>query len=759
MKYRLARSLVTTALLLTLFSPSTFACGPFEMEAIFVFTVHPAYPLEHFARGQIGVIQPSYARSYLYVAYRYLADAPFNAKEQTTLTEFWNERLNYQWDLGDQEWIKSWLEARQKVAELPESPKIYVYRNREKPNEYETYLNCTKDSFDTAVTTLNERIKQYGSDSAAIRSWIEGQDQVFANCSEGQHLPAAMPTGADAGARADRNYQIAAANFYSTNLEEAQKAFEAIAADPSSPWQTTAPYLVARTLVRKASLGPEEKKKDSLTEAENQLKKILADKKLTSTHAAATRLLDLVRVRLHPSERMHELAQILLSKSPNDRLKQDLWDYTTLLDGALESDEPETSSTSKDFLRDDDLTDWISTLQGSSNSDSDHAVSRWQTTHSPVWLVAALSKLDGQNPQAAELISEGLRIKSSSAAFASAQFHAVRLMMQSGKSAEARSHLDQLLKNNRAQFDVSSLNLMINQRMMLATSLSDFLSHASRIPAALSWNDDGREIPTGPADIADEDKQLIGKPLFDTDAAKSLNTQIPLTVLKEAAMDESLPQHLRRDLAQAVWIRAVLLGDNKTADGLVPTLKGLVPSLSGSLDDFAKTVQPDAKRFSALYAWLKFPGIEPVVDEGVGRDSALNEQDIYRDNWWCAASFTPPAEPAAEEDDEITSFSKSSINSPLFLTDTQQADGSKEWANLKGLGAMPNYLSKQVIQWATKNPTDPRVPEALHRAVNSTRYGCTDQDTGRWSKAAFDLLHRKYPNTTWAKKTKYWFKE
>ena len=60
-------------------------------------------------------------------------------------------------------------------------------------------------------------------------------------------------------------------------------------------------------------------------------------------------------------------------------------------------------------------------------------------------------------------------------------------------------------------------------------------------------------------------------------------------------------------------------------------------------------------------------------------------------------------------------------------------------------------LRQTVINWATKNPTDRRVPEALHLAVKSTRYGCTDKETGRWSKAAFDLLHRNYPNSTWAK--------
>ena len=72
------------------------------MEAVFVFTVHPAYPLSDYARGQIGVIQPSDARSYLYVAYRYLNNAPFTAEEQKALTQLWDERLNNTMALGEE---------------------------------------------------------------------------------------------------------------------------------------------------------------------------------------------------------------------------------------------------------------------------------------------------------------------------------------------------------------------------------------------------------------------------------------------------------------------------------------------------------------------------------------------------------------------------------------------------------------------------------------------------------------------------------
>jgi hypothetical protein len=759
MLQRLAQTLWSIVLVLAIFPQSLFACGPFSMEAVFVFTVHPAYPLERYAQGQIGIIQPSYARSYLFVSYRYLAKMPFTVNEQKALTELWRERLGLDWEAGEDAWIKNWVESRQKISGLPESPKIEVFRHREKPNEYDTFLNCPKDAFDNAVSTLNARVKQYGADSPVVRTWVEGQDQVFANCGEGQHIPAPLTGDADPAARADRVYQIAAANFYATNFDAAQRGFQAIAADSSSPWQTISAYLLARTYVRQSSLGAEDTKTASLTKAEEQLHKVIANKKLSTLHEAASRLLKFVTLRLHPSDRMHELAHALNRKAGNDQLKQDLWDYTTLLDGILETDGAKLSASQKENLQADELTDWISTLQGSSNTDLEHAMARWQQNHSETWLICVLSKIDGKNAKVDELINEALKVKPGSPAFPTARYHAVRLMTETNKASEARTLLDQILKNNRAEFDPSSLNLLLNERMMLATSLADFLNHVPRMPAALSWNDDGREIPAEPSEVSDETKALVGKPLYDFDAATVLNHQLPLAVLKEALKDPAIPNHLRHDLAQAVWIRAVLLGDFHTADELVPILKVLVPSLSGPLTDFSSLTDPDSKRFSAIYTWLKFPGIEPVVDMGIGRDSPLNQQDSYRDNWWCGAAFEAPTETAIEEDEEIASFTKSTVASPLFLNEAQRQTGAKEWKTLSTFGATPNYLSKQVIQWVTKNPSDKRAPEALHLAVNSTRYGCTDKDTGRWSKAAFDLLHRKYPNTTWAKKTKYWFKE
>jgi len=95
---------------------------------------------------------------------------------------------------------------------LQDREAIDVYRNREKPNEYENYVNCNKDSFDTAASTLKERITKYGADSAALQSWVAAQDVVFSNCSSGTAIPEPLPATDDALMRTDRAYQIAAAN-------------------------------------------------------------------------------------------------------------------------------------------------------------------------------------------------------------------------------------------------------------------------------------------------------------------------------------------------------------------------------------------------------------------------------------------------------------------------------------------------------------------------------------------------------------------
>jgi len=755
------RSIFAIALIVAILSqaPMSFACGPFTLSSIFTFKVHPEYPLDKFARGEIGVVEPSYARSYLYVAYRYFNGGTFSPTEQQALVELWKDRLDFRWTPGDENWVKGWQSARQKVLAGP-APAIDVYRNREEPKQYESYLNCQQDAFETAAATLEDRIKKLSAEAPALKQWVEAQDQVFANCAKGKDIPVALAADADTMLRADRDYQIAAANFYAGNFDVARTQFDLIALDAKSPWRGGARYMVARTLLRKASLGPEETRNAALVESEAQLNKILGTAELASSHAAAKRLQNLVGIRLHPEKRLHELGNSLASKIELGNLKQDLWDYTILLDQFVGDDEAhhQNTATSSVNLQGDALTDWITTLQSNKKEALDHAVARWQATSSVPWLIAALSKVEPQHPNASRLQAAAAKVLPSSPAFAMASFHGVRLDIAAGRDLEARTKLDDLLRKDLVLFNRSALNLLHHQRMLVANNLEDFLTYAQRTPAGFAWDEGNREIPVEGAEIGEELKSIQGGSLFDADATAIINRRMPLALLSQVASNSRLPANLQRDVAQAVWLRAVLLGDARTAASVVPKLKTLVPAMAPLLNEYLSARNPAVKKQIAIYTWLKFPGLEPIIDTGVGRGGSLAEQDSYRDNWWCTAAFAAETN-APEESEDQPKVAPGKEPAPSFLTSAQLAAGEKEYATLAAFGAAPNYLSQQVIEWATKNPADPRVPEALHLAVKSSRYGCTDKQSGRWSKAAHDLLHRRYPNNDWAKKTPYWFKD
>src|SRR5260221_12613729 len=293
----------------------TQACGPFFTDAIFVYSKHPDLPFENFAVGKLGVLQTKWARSYLVAVYRNLAGNGLSTNEARDIKALWDDRLNNAWESHDDAWIKKWTEARKAAPGLAAPPEIKAYRNREKPHGYESYLNCQQDAFENAETTLKARIKRFGAESAAVRDWVGAQDKVFANCGEGKQIPEAAVPDADSLIRADRAYQIAAANFYATNFDEARQQFDSIAQDKSSPWRDKAGYLAARSLLRKGSLtDKEEDGRPALVDAETRLNAVLKDGSATASHHASKRLLNLVRLRLHPEEKLHEIAHTLIRK-------------------------------------------------------------------------------------------------------------------------------------------------------------------------------------------------------------------------------------------------------------------------------------------------------------------------------------------------------------------------------------------------------------------------------------------------------------
>src|SRR5581483_3567390 len=191
----------------------------------------------------------------------------------------------------------------------------------------------------------------------------------------------------------------------------------------------------------------------TLARAEAQLRRVLADKNESALHASVRGLLSYVRLRLAPEERLKELATGLLKKNAGATFKQDIIDYTLLLD-RLVGDADETEENKKTFdklpaaVHNDDLSDWALTFQVQDAAALEHAVQRWEKTAATPWLIAALTKISATHPKTAALLEAAAKIKPGSPAFASLSYHALRLNIEAGRRDEARRALDALLAAN-----------------------------------------------------------------------------------------------------------------------------------------------------------------------------------------------------------------------------------------------------------------------------------------------------------------------
>ncbi len=748
-------------------------CGPFLPESIFVYHSHPDLPLRLFAEGQFGIIEPEYARSYLFVAYRYFSGKPLSAQEQAGVLALWHLRLCLDRDSGVDDAVKGWLQAR-KVTGLPAARDIYCYRTVDSnpDHSYMEYLNCQSAAFINAAQTLKQRIARYGAASQQVSEWIKGQDLVFCHCSSPRYdysknmsepeppFPPPPPASADALLRADRAYQLAAAHFYAQQFDLALKEFQAISADPRSPWKEIAPYLMARTLVRKATLA-DPMDMAALGKAEAAVKDILNNPRLQPLQEPARHLLSFISFRLYPGRRLAELSAAVQNPTNASSLTDNLFDYTQLMDN-LSAQSEDDSSDSKNglhydelapVLKEDDLTDWIFTFQCQDDKATEHALHKWEETGSLPWLMSALSKVPPGARQATKLLAAAQKLPPTSPAYLTVTYKSIKLLAAENQTSESAHLLSEVLLQKRRAIPPSTLNQLLDIKARQASSLAEFLRHVSRTPATISSNVDGLNLPDDVEKVEASKDFLKDRAGFEEETARVFNYQLPLSLLLQVAQSKDIAQSLRPDVVQAAWMRAMMLNKTALRDTLTPLLKGCIKELSPYLAAYSLAKSPDEQKFAAAYMILKFPGLRPYVTWGAGRLSQLNRIDDYQDNWWCAGG--PDSESSIDNPDSAAT--KISPPAPSFLNAQDKVAAALENKQLTALGPAPNYLFQQVLPWAQSHRDDPRLPEALSLCVKATRFGSTNNQTSRLSKQAFQLLHKNYPKNPWAKKTRFWY--
>lgn len=880
------RLLISTTLIFAFFS-NALPCGPAYVSPIFEYEHAPENPYENFAAGKIGILKPTQRRIVLLAAYRYLNGGGFSQSEQKALVDVWNAEFNnknYEED-DISITVKDWVEKRQTIVGKEEkTPEIYVEREY---GGYDFFPNCTKNAFETATKTLSDRIGSHGSDDKDVKDWIKAQDKVFENCASGKSTPDAPNEAMPEWLRKDRAYQMAAAEFYSLDYEDAKRRFAEIAQDYDSPWQETAEYLVGRTLIRQASLSKNKAKSNLLyIEAEQNLS-IVATKSGKFSDSA-TKLIGLIKYRIRPQERVRELAQ-QISYQGSDNFRQDLTDYNWLLDKfekeTLETEDkrkeelkkieeaanssaiptsnntnPNLSNTNStnepphnegdlkisifsddfqqnwtfyikadatdeealakaetvvgrpltdklkeqvrnarkeaykerfeqnsdgeyqggyygieklsisilpDYLRLDDLTNWLFTFQIQNNEAYLYSLSKYRQTGADLWLLTAISKADKSSTELNRLLEAADKVDRFSPAYPTIAYHKARILIEQGKTAEARKLLDFIL-NSTIDLPISSRNKFLGQRIKLAETLDDFLKFAQLKPFAFdldgqsgtidqfiaeqkSWYDpkyatiSREQYEKEVEDRFKNEKLWQDRVMFDFDTIELMNQHLPLPVLLEAEKSPALPDYLRERFAVAIWTRAALFNDFVTADKIAPEVVNFHPELKDLMDKIFLAKTPIAKQRAAMFMILKNPMLSPFLEDGLGKSD--NEFGSFDANdWWCAPSDI-------DYDEAGNEVKAQPPPKPMFLSLAQSKAAQAERKKLIIIGDAPKFLGGKVLEWARLSPLDKRVPESLYivwEANGWTKYGCGNNEELRLQIG--NLLKKKYPQSEWTQK-------
>jgi hypothetical protein len=746
------RRLLTATTLLLAIAVSLFAniwvhaCGPDPPVAVFTATRHPDDAQRAFIAGELGVVLPSWFQRYLILSFRQLAALPVDTLARRNLI---GPRLPD----GFASWQKAWLEARAAVPGVEPIRRIETDRPIDPEEPWARYLNIYDDAFRNAVETLEKRIASFGAASPEVVAWLEAQDSVFANHGAGVSLPSAPAEDALPLVKADRAYQTAAAYFYAGRFDDAAAQFGAIAQDVYSPWRTLAPYLVARSSVRKATVRPGYRDVDtlSLARAESQLEEILADGSLAEIHEPAGRLLSYVQIRTRPEERLLEICLRLTAARLDESAVRDIEDLTWLFDRL-------DRVRVREFARENPeagLADWVMTFQARDESSRQHAIAQWRPGRSLPWLVCAIAKTNPGDEHVDELLTAASALRPSAPGYATLAFHRARLLSVIDPDL-ARALLDTLLATDEP-WPPSAQNLFLSMRFRLEMARDGFALYAPRKPVGVARYGTGSYVGQANAPLLEE-RAFPGPECLDADAVLVLNRSVSLeqwlTLLKEA----EVPENIRAEIGVSGWARAELWEQDLLADSFARHVKELVPSLGSEMETYLAATDRASRRFAAAWTMLRFPGIRPRVTIGLGRRTPLAERDVFRDNWWCRTDVFREAR-FGRDAYHLAAASPSPlpVDTLLIARVVDQADRNKAARESKPFGAAPNVLGQAVLDWSAVQPDDARLPEALHLAVQATRYGCTDSLTTSVSKACFQTLHRLYPRSEWAEKTEYWY--
>jgi hypothetical protein len=357
-------------------------------------------------------------------------------------------------------------------------------------------------------------------------------------------------------------------------------------------------------------------------------------------------------------------------------------------------------------------------------------------------MVAALSRAESDGPELAPLKAAARRVAPGSPLAPTLRWHLLRLELGGlDRQAQAR-RLEQALREDLPPWAVNQLR---QSRQALARDLSGWFAFAPRKITATRLGDFDPGIRPPDAGTPQE--------VLDPATARALSDQLPLASALALLREGRSSPRARAELAKAAWTKAVLLESWAQARALTPFLpQALRPAAAKALAGTGPRL-----RFQAALCLLDWPGLRPALEAGFGRQLVWNaektgsdplaQSDALRDNWWCGGKATaalsqgvPPA-----------------LTVP-GLGETERRAAREEKARLDRVPTAQVWFGQSILPFARAHPRDDRVPYALHRFIRTTRIPqCPAPVMTGLGREAFNLLHRRYPQSPWTRKTPFYF--
>ncbi len=736
---------------------TAFGCATMFVDQ-FSWSLHPNLPVNDFVKGNLGVIQPSFARIYLVIAYRYLINKPLNNNEINQTVKLINDRLGhvsfYCFDITKMDYYKGWINERNLVLKPEKNTNLEAYTNLNDFN-YITICNIQADALNKATNTLKNLIKKYGIKTPCVIDWVKNQDIVFKNDGNSQNtkIPTPLTKSNDSYLMNERNYQIACANFYATNYETAYTDFNKLANTKDYRDKALAKYLAIRTLIRQGTVKTKDQFNiEFLENAQAQILKIKDKPEYSAYINALNNLNNFILDRLDPKSRLRQLDQELINNITYDSLEE----YISVYDIVTGYD-PNNFDTNEKNIQPlipnlGSMSEWIQVYQSKNSDACNYAMQKFNKTSTTQWLINLNQHTATSDKNFSTIIGQFNMLNQSNKAYLTLAYKVTKYFIDSKQYDKAINLLDKLLEIK--DLDLSSKNMYLAQRIQLAKSLDQFVKFGISTEVG-SWGNFSDEVPDNYIYIDPAVKTIKSKPLhnFIPLAQGFINSYFSLDMLKKLSSTKIYTLPSRLNLVKVIFLRSALLNKMSYVNDAATILAQIDVSYKNLYINFLKNNSPEEKKFLMAYIMLINSNFLPYL--------TTNSNNFNSYEWWGKYDLTNLHMPDYNTDDGYYSYPNKvdypTYIKPLFLSKEDLVQASNEIKSLNSAKPASVYLPEIVVSFAKTHKNYPLVPQALHLSVRCTHLGQRCSDGSKLSKEAFQLLHKNYPNNLWAKKTPYYY--